>query len=82
MKLPGSTKSKMTKDKNGGNLPYLEITETILVHCNIVNSDFQQGSRVLYTFVANRSITQLLDISPKTFTWLKKLDLEFPCIEV
>ena len=80
MKLPGSTKTKMTKDKNGGNLPYSEITETILVHCNIVNSDFQQGSRVL--FVANKSIAQLLDISPKTFIWLKKLDLEFPFIEV
>ena len=39
MKLLGSTKSKITKDKNGENVPYLEITEVVLVHCNIVNND-------------------------------------------
>ena len=50
MKLLGSTKSKITKDENGENLPHLEITEVILVHCNIVNNDYQQDSRVLYTF--------------------------------
>ena len=42
MKLLGSTKNKITKDKNGKNLPHLEITEVILVYCNIVNSDYQQ----------------------------------------
>ena len=46
----GSTKSKITKDKNGENVPYLEITEIVLIHCNIVNNDYQQDSRVSYTF--------------------------------
>ena len=65
MKLLGSTKSKITKDENGENVPHLEITEVVLIHCNIVNSDYQQDSRVLYTFVTNKSFDQLLDISPK-----------------
>ena len=47
MKLLGSTENKITKDKNGENVPHLEITEVVLVHCNIVNSDYQQDSRVL-----------------------------------
>ena len=51
IKLLGSTENKITKDKNGENLCHLEITEVILVHCNIVNSNYQQDSRVLYTFV-------------------------------
>ena len=51
MKLLGSTENKITKDKNGENVPHLEITEVVLVHCNIVNNDYQQDSRVLYTFV-------------------------------
>ena len=40
MKLPGSTKSKITKDKNGENVSHLEITEVVLVHCNIVNNNY------------------------------------------
>ena len=51
MKLLGSTKSKISKDKNGENVPHLEITEVILVHFNMINNDYQQDSRVLYTFV-------------------------------
>ena len=47
MKLLGSTKNKITKDKNGENVPHLEITEAVLVHWNIVNNDYQQDSRVL-----------------------------------
>ena len=50
MKLLGSTKSKITKYKNSKNVPHLEITKIVLVHCNIVNNDFQQDSRVLHTF--------------------------------
>ena len=63
MKLFGSTKSKITKDKNDENIPFLEITEVVLVHCNIVKNDYQQDSRVLYTFVPNKSFGQLLDKS-------------------
>ena len=47
MKLLGSTENKINKDKNGENVPHLEITEVVLVHCNIVNDDYQQDSRVL-----------------------------------
>ena len=50
MELLGSTKNKITKDKNGENVPHLEMTEVILFNCNIVNNDYQQDSRVLYTF--------------------------------
>ena len=48
MKLLGSTNSKIKKDKNGENVPDLEITEVVLIHCNVVNNDCQQGSRVLH----------------------------------
>ena len=47
MKLLGSTKSELTKDKNGKNVPHLEISEVILVHYNIVNSDYQQDFKSL-----------------------------------
>ena len=65
MKLLRSTKSKISRDKNGENLPHLQITEVVLVHCNITNNDYQQYSRVLYIYVSNRSFGQLLDISRK-----------------
>ena len=42
MKLLGSTKNKITEDKNGENVPNLEITEVVLVYCNIVDNDYQQ----------------------------------------
>ena len=63
MKLLGSTKNKIDKDQNVENVGHLEITEVILVNCNIVNSDYQQYSRDLYIFVPNKSLSQLLDIS-------------------
>ena len=47
MKLLGSTKSKITKDENGENVPHLEIIEVVLIHRNIVNNNYQQDSRVL-----------------------------------
>ena len=61
---------------------HLEITEVVLVHCNIVNNDYQQDSRVLYTFIPNRLFVQLLDVSPKNLIYLKTFDLEFSYIEV
>ena len=82
MKLLGSTKSKITKDENGESVPRLEITEVVLIHCNIVNIDYQQDSRVLYTFVPNKSFGQLLNISPKNCIFLKTVNVEFSYIEV
>ena len=74
MKLLGSTKSKITKNKNGQNVPHLEITEIVLIDCNIVNNNYHQDSRVLYRFVPNKSFGQLLDISPKNFIFLKSFN--------
>ena len=82
IKLLGSTKSKITRDKNGENVPHLEITEVILVHCNIVNNDYQQDLRVLYTFVPNKSFGRLLNISPKNFIFLKTFNPEISYIEL
>ena len=82
IKLLGSTKSNITKDENGENVPHLEITEGVLVHCNIVNNNDQQDSRVLYTFVPNKSFGQFLDISPKKFIFLETFNSEFSYIEV
>ena len=81
MKLLGSTKSKMTKDKNGENMPHLEITEVVLVYCNIVNNDCQEDSRVGYTFVPNKSFDQLLDISPQRCRFLKNLIQNFDILK-
>ena len=67
MKLVGNNKSKITKDTKGENVPNKEITEVVLVHCNIVRSGYQQDSSVLYKFFPNKSFGQLLDISPKKF---------------
>ena len=64
MKLLGSTENKITKDKNGENVPHFEITEAALVHCTIVNNDYQKDSRVLYTFLPNKPFGSLLEISP------------------
>ena len=47
MKLLGSTENEITKDKNGENVPHLEIKEVVLIHCNIVNNDYKEDSKVL-----------------------------------
>ena len=64
MKLLGSLESKITKDKNGENVPHLEIVELVLIHCDLVNDNHQQNSRILYTFVPNKPFGSLLEISP------------------
>ena len=67
MKLLGSIKTKKTKDKNGENVPHLEITEVSLVHCNNANNHYQYISRVLYPVVPNKYFGKLLHISINTF---------------
>ena len=61
MKLIGSTKSKITKNKNGENVPDLEITEVVLVRCDIVSNNYQQNLRILYTFTYMFLISRLVD---------------------
>ena len=82
MKLLGSFQNKIGNNKNDENVPHLEITEVKLVHCNIVNNDYQQDSRVLYTFVPNKTFGQLLEISQKYRIFLKIFHSEFQIIEV
>ena len=82
MKLLGSTENKKRKNKNDENVSHLEITEVILVHYNMVNNDYQQDSKVLYTFVPNKPFTGLLDISPKNHIFLKTFNSEYNEIEV
>ena len=69
MKLLGITKNKISKDKTGENVPYIESTEVLLMHCNIVNYDYQQD------------LGEVFDVSPKTFIFLKNFESEFSFIE-
>ena len=71
MKLLESTGNEITKDKNGENMQYLEIKEVLLVPCNIVNNHYHLDSRVLYTFVPNKSFGSSLEISPLNHIFLE-----------
>ena len=82
MKLLGGTVSKINKDKNGENVPQLEVVELVLVHCNLVNNDYQQDSRILYTFVPNKTFGSLLEISPTNHVFLKTFNSEFQEITI
>ena len=82
MKLLEGTKNKIIKDKNGENVPHLEITDVLLIHCDIVNNDYQQDSRVLYTFVPNKPSGSLLKISPTNHISLKTFNSEYDEIKV
>ena len=63
-------------------MPYLEINEIVLIHCNVVNNSYQQNSRVVYAFVSDKSFGQILDISSENFILLKTFDSEFLFIEI
>ena len=82
MKLFGSTKTRITKDKNGKNVPHLDILEVVLVHSIFVNIDYRHNSRVVYTLVLNILLVQLLGISPKNVIFLKTFSSECLYIEV
>ena len=77
MKLLRSTENKITKDKNGEIVPHLEVVELVLVHCNLFNHDYQQDSRILYTFVPNKTFGSLLEISSTNHIFLKTFNSEF-----
>ena len=77
MKLLGSTESKITKDKHGEQVPHLEVVELVLVHCNIINNNYQQDLRILCTFVPNKPFGSLLEISPTNNIFLKTFNSEF-----
>ena len=82
MKSLGSTENKITKDKNSQNVPHLEVVELVLVHCNLVNNNYQQHSRILCTFVPNKTFDRLLEISPPNDVFLKTFNSEFREIKI
>ena len=82
MKLLGSADNKITKDKNGENVPRLEVVELVLVHYNLVNNDYQQDSRILYAFVPNKTFGSLFQISPTNHVFLKTFNSEFQEIKI
>ena len=63
-------------------MPHLEITEVQLVHCYIVNNDYQHESRVLYMFVLNKPFGSLLELSPTNHIFLKTFSTEYDEIKV
>ena len=82
MKLLGSTKKDVDKDKDGENMPKLETFEVVLVHCNLVKNDCQHTSKLLFTFVPNTQLGQLINISPHSLTMTNTVNTEFSSVEV
>ena len=81
MKLLGSTKD-IDHHKDGEDVPKLESVEVILLHCNLVNNNYQQASKVLLTFVPNKQFWQLINIAPHSFIFLRTINTEFSSTEV
>ena len=82
MKLLGSAKKDVDKNKDGEDVPKLESVEFVLVHCNIVNNTYQKASKVIFTFVPSEQFGQLITISPHLLTMLKTNSAEFQLIEL
>ena len=82
MKLLGSSKKDVDQDTNGEDVPKLESVEAVLVHCNLVNNNYQQASKVLFTFVPNKQFGQLINTSPHSLTVLNTTNAIFLFIEV
>ena len=82
MKLLGSGKKDIDKDKDGENVPKLKSVKVVLVHCNLVKNDYQHISKVLFTFVLNKKFGQLFNISPRSLTMMSTINTEFSFIEV
>ena len=82
MKLLGSTKKDVDKDKDGENVPKLETFEVVLVHCNLVKNDCQHTSKLLFTFVPNKQLEQVINISPHSLTMTNTVNTEFSSVEV
>ena len=82
MKLLGSTKQDVDQDKNGEDVTNLESVEVVLVHCNLVNTNYQQALKVLFTFVPNKQFGQLMTIAPHSLTIINTTNAEFSSIEL
>ena len=82
MKLLGSTKRDVDQDKDGEDVPKWESVEVVLVHCNIVNDNYQQPSKVLFTFVRNKQFGQLINIASHSLTMIGTTNTESSFTEV
>ena len=82
MQLLGSSKKDIDQNKDGEIVPKLETAEVVLVHCNLVNNNHQQASKVLFTFVPNKQFGQLIIITPHSPTMLKTTNAKFSFIEI
>ena len=82
MRLLGSTKKDVDKDKDGENVPKLKSVEVALVHCNLVKNDYQHTSKVLFTFVPNKQFRQLINISLHSLTMMNTVNTKFSSVEV
>ena len=82
MRLLGSSSDTIDGDKNIELVPKLESVDLVLVHCNVVNNNYQQASKVLFTFVPNKKYGQLITVSPETLIMLKTVNTEFLFIEI
>ena len=82
MKLLRSTKKNVDQDRDGEDVPKLESVEVVLVHCNLVNNNYQQTSEASFTFVPNKQLGQLKNISPHSLTMLGTTNTEFLFIKV
>ena len=81
IKLLGSTKKDIDKDKDGEDVPKLESGEVVLMHSNLVNNRYQQASKVLFSFVPNKQFGQLITISHLLLTMLNTTNTEFQSIQ-
>ena len=82
MRLLGSSADTIDGDKNSELVPKLESVDLVLVHCNLVNSNYQQASKVLFTSVPNKKYGQLITVSPYLLIMLKTVNTEFSFIEI
>ena len=82
MKLLGSTKKDVDKDKDGEIVPKLQSLEVVLVHCNLVTNYYQHESKVLFSFVANKQFGQLINISPNSLRMMNTVNTKFSSVEV
>ena len=82
MKLLGSTKKDVDKDKDGENVPKLESVAVVLLQCNLVKNDYQHTSKVWFTFVSNKQFGRLINISPHCLTMMNTVSTEVSSVEV
>ena len=82
MKLLGSTKKDVDKDKDGEIVPELESIEVVLAHCNLLKNDYQHTSEVLFSFVLNKQFRQFINISSHSLTMMNTVNTEFSFVKV